>query len=338
MEHTNHKLAVSLVTIVAIGGLAAFVLTNSHEAHQGKRTAPLVPTVDVAAESPRAAKLAAARKAEREAAEARIEQRLAEADREGIAAAEQCLTGLRDLFRQARQGSRPFAEDALAFSSKWRLVADYLPFTPGNLHAEYLKEAFEQHLFSSHQLAQRLEAAITEFQRTQQDIENRALIDIGADLESLKLQTVPPPSQQQLQQRIHDVLEQSVRNVRDDLVADVVLAVVSGELAPQLVRTIAIRLGISSTVLGAGASASWATFGASAVVGLLVDWIITKIWDWWADPTGDLAAKIDRQVDQLRFELLDGPQGLKKTFVAAATTRSELRRKAIRFALKDWAE
>jgi hypothetical protein len=210
MEHTNHKLAVSLVTIVAIGGLAAFVLTNSHEAHQGKRTAPLVPTVDVAAESPRAAKLAAARKAEREAAEARIEQRLAEAEREGIAAAEQCLTRLRDLFRQARQGSRPFAEDALAFSSKWRLVADYLPFTPGNLHAEYLREAFEQHLFSSHQLGQRLEAAITEFQRTQQDIENRALIDIGADLESLKLQTVPPPSQQQLQQRIHDVLEQFV--------------------------------------------------------------------------------------------------------------------------------
>lgn len=286
----------------------------------------------------RAAELEAARKAECRAAEVRIEKRLTEAEHEAIAAAEQCLAPLRELFTQARQGTRQFAEDALSFSSKWRFVADRLPGMPGNLHAEYLRVAFEQHVVSSRKLGQQLEAVIAEFQRTQQDIENRVLIDIGADLESLKLQTSPPPSQEELRQRVQRMLEQSVRNVRNDLVADVVLVVVSGELAPQLLRTIAIRLGISSTVLGAGASASWATFGASAVVGLLVDWIITKIWDWWADPTGDLAAKIDRQVDQLRFELLDGPQGLKQTFVAAAMARSKLRQEAVRLALKDWAE
>lgn len=279
----------------------------------------------------------AARAAERKAALARIEKRLAQADEEAIAAVEQCLTSLRQLFSNARQGTRGFAKDALSFSSKWRLMVDYVPGTRGNRHATFMKEAFERHIFASEDLGRAIESAIAEFQRVQQDIENQALIDIGADLESLKLQPNAPPSKDALQKRVHSLLKDATRNVQGDLVSEVLVAM-SSDAAQQLVRLVAIRMGVSSAILGTGASTSWATFGLSIAASALVDWIVTEIWDWWADPTGELAAKIDGQVNQLRHELLDGPQGLKQTLSAAATARNKLRQKAVLEAFSDWAK
>lgn len=347
MKHTHNQLPAVLVTVVMAGGLVAVVNTSVQADRSGRQTSNQGAAAKIVAgatgtlqqavsQAKREAAPQAAKQAELDAALGRIEKRLAQADKEALAAVDRCLSSLRQLFSKARKGTRPFAEDALSLSSKWRLMADYLPGTRGDRHATYMKEAFERHIFSGTELGHQIESAIAEFQRVQQDIENRALVDIGVDLESLKLQTGRPPSQHTLQQRVLRLLEDAAGNVQGDL-ANEVLVAVSSDVAQQLVRLIATRLGVSSAILGTGASTSWATFGLSMAASLLIDWVVTEIWDWWADPTGELAAKIDRQVYQLRYELLDGPQGLKKTLSAAAAKRNELRQQAVVEAFVDWA-
>lgn len=335
MKHTNYKRTAWFLTFTLCGGLIAFTVTTAQAGRSGSYDGAAV-AADVV-KSAAATIKRASQQAKLEAVLARAKQRLAEADREAVAAAEKCLGPLQETFKQARKGTRPFAEAALSWSSKWRLMVDCLPGTRGDRHSTFMRESFERHVFSGQALSRQIEGAIAEFQRMQQDIENQVLIDLGADLESLKLQTGPPVSKEELQQRIQSLLQQAAQEAGKDTLYDV-LQFTASEIAAQIVLNVAARLGISTAIVGAGTSASWATFGASIAVGIVIDWIVTTIWDWWADPTGELAAKIDGQLKQLQSELIDGPQGLKKTLTAAAAKRNEVRQKVVIQALEDWTE
>ncbi len=46
-----------------------------------------------------------------------------------------CLVPLDELFAQGRKGTPGFAEDALGWSSKWRLMVDCVPYTRHDRHA-----------------------------------------------------------------------------------------------------------------------------------------------------------------------------------------------------------
>jgi hypothetical protein len=95
---------------------------------------------------------------------------------------------------------------------------------------------------------------------------------------------------------------------------------------------VAVRLGVSAGILGAGASTSWATFGAGLVVGLIVDQLVSWIWDWWADPRGSLATELNAKLDSLHALIVDGDAqtpGLRTALGEFARHRAELRRAAV---------
>jgi len=69
---------------------------------------------------------------------------------------------------------------------------------------------------------------------------------------------------------------------RADLQADVatqLLSIIAGEVLTQA----AVRTGVSAGIVGTGAAFGWATFGVGIVVGLILDQVITWVWDWCAD-------------------------------------------------------
>jgi hypothetical protein len=95
---------------------------------------------------------------------------------------------------------------------------------------------------------------------------------------------------------------------------------------------VAVRLGVSAGILGTGAASGWATLGIGVVVGLIVDQIVSWVWDWWADPRGNLAAELDKKLDEINRLIVDGSadvQGLRDRLKQFARERAAARRIAV---------
>src|SRR5580700_10914954 len=79
-------------------------------------------------------------------AEQIVTRDLSWAREQGMSGVKQDLAPIHELFSHGREGTRLFVDDALGWSSKWKLVTDFV--TRSQTHAEYLKAQFEQHIFS----------------------------------------------------------------------------------------------------------------------------------------------------------------------------------------------
>ncbi len=84
-------------------------------------------------------------------------------------------------------------------------------------------------------------------------------------------------------------------------------------------------------MVGTGAASGWVTLGVGAVVGLIVDQIVSWVWDWYADPEGSLSKELDSKIDQINKLIVDGSnevQGLRARLVNFAHDRAPLRSSA----------
>src|SRR5690242_12108762 len=77
----------------------------------------------------------------------RIERSLTWADQQSLAAVDRQMAAMVDFFTEARRGTRPFADSVFGWGSKWRFVADKVPFTRGDRHEIFLRQQFQRHLF-----------------------------------------------------------------------------------------------------------------------------------------------------------------------------------------------
>lgn len=266
----------------------------------------------------------------RAAAALRAERSLAWADAESQAALD--LAPLAEFFADVKSHTPQFADAVLGFGSKWRLAADKLPFTRGDRHAEFLHAAFREHLFAPADLSKAIEQIARRYADSLAAIENQMLLKLRQDLSDLPPAALPQfADQATLSAAYHDALERTLARVGADLKADVgqeLVSLIAGEVLTQA----AVRLGVSAGILGAGAGASWATLGAGLVVSLVVDQLVGWVWDWWADPRGNLAAELNAKLDQLHSLVVDGDgasPGLKAALGEFGRRRAELRRAAI---------
>jgi hypothetical protein len=77
-----------------------------------------------------------------------------------------------------------------------------------------------------------------------------------------------------------------------------------------------------------GAASGWVTLGIGAVVGLIVDQIVSWVWDWYADPKGSLSKELNGKIDQINKLIVDGSddvQGLRARLAKLAQDRAPLR-------------
>lgn len=229
-----------------------------------------------------------------------------QADQRAHDAVDESLGELNAFFEQANTNARPFAETAFSMGTKWRLMVDFVPFTKGNRHEEYLKAKFNEMVFSDEQLVKVVKDTVADYLRRLENIDNKMLVDIRADLPDIAegsiLQTL---DEQRLLETYREMIEKVRRLYASKSANDIGANAVSfaaGEITSQVLGQIAVRLGISSGILVSGAGSSLVTLGIGQVVAFIVDYIIAIIWDWYADPKGNLAADIVRGIDSIRNE------------------------------------
>ena len=268
----------------------------------------------------------------REVAAQRVAPTLEWADAETQRLLDLHLRAIAEYFDQARKGTEPFAKDALGYSSKWRLVIDYVPYTDGGRNERYIRDTFERHIFKSEDLAKVIEQTTAAYLTSIHSVENQMLVKMQADVADLSTVVLPAfENQATLHAAFVEAVESAASSSQVKLRADIateVAAVVAGEV----LTFVAIKLGVSGGILAAGAGSSWATAGIGLVVGVIVDQIVSWVWDWWADPKGDLAEKMSEQLDTIEGLILKGDAenpGLRDSLAQIQLERSRIRRVAV---------
>lgn len=262
----------------------------------------------------------------------RVEPTLAWSDAEALAAVERQTAHLRRFFNDARTRTPKFAESVLGWSSKWRFVADKVPYTRGDRHAEFLRKTFSEQLFSDAELTQAVEQVGRGYADSLTDVENQMLVRLRQDIVGLPIAELPEfQSADRLQSAYGAALQRVQAHVGASVNNDVTTLVMS-LVVQEVVTQVAVRLGVSAGVLSVGAGSSWATLGIGLVVGVIVDQLISWVWDAWTDPKGQLAADLNRKLTELETLIIEGDDklpGLRTRLTSFAQQRASLRRQAI---------
>ena len=261
-----------------------------------------------------------------------LEKHLRIAEQRTRSLAAEGYPAIETIFSKAFDNVPKYAESILGWSSKWKMVLDNLPGNDKDRHAKYLKEQFEQHIFRSQELELAVRQAVLERIVKVRDIENQMLVAIRADIEGLpELTLFDTIGAEAFENRFENVRAQASELVSEDLSSNIesqLVSLVAGEVMAQ----VAIRMGVSAGILSTGASSGWATLGVGLVAGVLIDQLVTRIWDWWSEPQEELSYQIAKQLSQVHDLICRGDAsgaGLDGRFADWTAHRNEIRRQAI---------
>ncbi len=286
--------------------------------------------------------------------------RIAEAEAEDDRAWRAHLSKV-DAFFQSRDGkARGFAEEVLSWKSKlkygdsklgiskklkatwWELqtiFGDGPTFGPGELaeyyldldpHQIYLAECFERHFFTPEDLVTLIEGCVAAYLAQAQEIENRLLVKLEADLRESGI-TAPDMRNNTSSFRQHygALIAQTLPSVvGGDLTMDFGTTIASmpveALLQPVVARamsTVAVELGFST----AAAGSTVVTLGAAVVVW----WVSSELIDFALkeagyDPQAEIAAKVREAMDKVRVSVGEAVGSeLKKMHDARCRVRRE---------------
>ena len=233
-----------------------------------------------------------------------------------------------DLLNRARNRVPAFSKSALSFGSKWRLALDYVPFTDGQKSPSFLKEAFQKEVLSSDDLENAISEVVQNYLKEVGAAESEMLVNIRADLDDFPSVTFTKwKNDTALKEKFEQAIAFAVETNGNDLQASVgsqLVSLIAGEVLAQ----VAVRMGVSAGIIGAGAASGWATFGVGVVAGVVIDQIVSHVWAFVNDPEKELTYQVQRQIDSLQSLLCNGDDqvtGLSQHFHRIGEERSRLR-------------
>jgi len=239
---------------------------------------------------------------------------------------------VRLFFDAAQQRTAGFAKTALSLSSKWAMLVDAAPFNDSGRQAAFLKTEFERQVFSPDDLTKAIEQAIVGFTADLASIENQMLVDIRADLNAQGIVSVVRSFDDELfRETFRKILARCKRDAAIDTAGDVAIfatSIVIERIVVKVLFSAARKTGTSAAVLGAGAATSWASLGTSMIAAIIIDQILSKIWDWAFDPVGKLQANLNDHLQKLCDSVCGGREdrtGLRSHFEHLAAERNHYR-------------
>jgi hypothetical protein len=257
---------------------------------------------------------------------------LSKAEQECERVIEEHVKALDGFFADSKKNTRGFAEEALGWGSKRRLVQDALPFTRSDRHKEFIKGKFEEHVFKPEQLEDAVKQVVKSYLAHVRSIESRMLVDLRTDASDFpSAYMLTQLDDKRLQEGYDAALAKAVEATGGKLREDIASGIVS-TIAGEVLTQVAIRLGVRAGILSAGAASGTFTLGIGLVVGLIVDQIVAFIWDWYSDPKGQLSGEIDKKLDEMNRLLVDGSsdvKGLRERLREFARERAGTRQKAV---------
>ena len=233
----------------------------------------------------------------------------------------------------AIKGCSAFSKQMFSFGSKWK----YLTYSKTE-YQQYLQRQFSKYVFSTSQLQNAITNSIKTCIRELDKIDNQLLISIRQDLsnhESLRIPSIK--SQHTFTKHVNDAAlgYREIANTELGLdVGGLVASEIATIIAFQIMRAVAIRMGVSSAILGAGAVGSTVTFGGALVAGLIVDFVVQSIIGIFWDAKGELTRTIQQAIREIDYDVRIGKKnspGLRPRFTAI----SDSSHKVLQNALKD---
>jgi hypothetical protein len=263
------------------------------------------------------------------------------AEKETERVVDEHLKALDGFFADAKKNTPAFAAEALSWGSKWRLIVDYVPYTRGGRHEEFMREKFEELIFTPATIEQAVDQIVKSYLQEVKSIEGTMLVRIKADVSDFPTEyPIATCDRKRLEEFYGAAIKQAIDAAKNDATVDVSLSVSSEVLSTivlGVLRQVAIELGVSAGILGAGAGSAVETFGIGLVVGVIVDAIVSWVWDWYADPKGELAAKLKTKLDDIHDLIVNGSKtvnGLRSRLREIARERTRVRETAVITVLK----
>lgn len=229
-------------------------------------------------------------------------------------------------FEEARAGVRPFAEDALGWTSKWKLIGEY--FGGGDGHKAYLEERFAEHLFTAAELEGLVQQVVAGYLSHLDQVDNLLLVRIEADLEGIPIgRFTAGIDHVAIEQALSTAIREALAAAEAD-VPSMIGREFTSFVAGEVLTVAGVQLATSAGIIGVGAASGTVTFGIGLIAGIIVDAIINAVMD----PAGELSDQLNDTL--LRLEALivsgDGEQpGLYQRLRDFASLRAEARRTAI---------
>jgi hypothetical protein len=244
------------------------------------------------------------------------------------------MASVHELFGQGRQGVREFVDDALGWNSKFKLVKDY--FSNGEEHSEFIEDQFSEHIFSDEQLEEAIEASVSSYVTYLDDVDSQLLIRLQMDLADVpKEQFAPSVDRDAIRQLLDNALSEA-KTAAESEFGPAVGREIASLVAGEVLTLVASELATSSGILSAAAASGTVTLGVGLVVGLVADSLVTWIYEKAYDPRGELAKRVNQQLDQLEQLIVVGSSeqpGLQKRLEDYSLRRSQAREAAIRAAI-----
>jgi hypothetical protein len=247
----------------------------------------------------------AARKAEQKAAWGKVQVHLTWARKARVNAAIKSVSELHRFFDQARKSSRPFAEEMFTLGSKWEYVS-----SSKLEYQQYLRRQFSHFIFSPKQLETAIESSVVHCIQEYNKINNQLLVKIRHDLANYKHLSISTiKSTQMFKEHIDKLANESTVTTKNELALDVggfVASEVAAVIAVRLLSSMATRMGISTAILGGGTLGAGASFGATIVAGLVLDYCVQSVIGWFWDAEGNLTTTIRMTLNEVEREIILG--------------------------------
>jgi len=275
----------------------------------------------------------------------KIGPRLLEAESAGRGDVDICLRDLGDFLEHRKRGVPKFSRQILSLSGKWQLVRGKLPFAAKDRHVRYLSEQFERNVFKPDELKSVLEAIVARYVKSLQSRENELLVHCRADISESDLAAVEAIPVAASNEKFSREFERLVHSVVSDVqvglgvdVAQTVATLAAADIAVVVVRQVgtaaATQFGVDAGILGAGAGASWATFGVSLVAAIVADAILDRLIKAAGyDPAEKVTTKVHGSLERLQSLIVDGDAETREKYdallnIAAGDPSPRLRKKA----------
>ena len=247
-------------------------------------------------------------------------------------AIEPSLVPLLDFFKKARSGIPKFAESARGWISTGKLAWDALPFTANTRHKEYLRNEFDLHVFRATDLQSTIERCLNRFEQAIVSAESEMLVRLNADSPDLPSYPKKQIDHVALNRECLAIISRSEKATQESVVKGVSQLIIA-EITQRVLTQVTASLARSLGLYGIGSMLAPETFGASIVAAILIDSLIGWIWNWFADPRGNLISELNRKIafiESVLTEGTDGKGGLKHEMNKYAKERRSIRDQAVR--------
>jgi hypothetical protein len=243
-----------------------------------------------------------------------IRDSTARANQTAASRAEQLAAFVR---KKKDEGLKGFSEDVTSYRSSWLAIKTKLPFTDSEEHRRFVVEAFDKRLFSPTQLRDTIAQIVGAFDKDLVEEQNKLAVSLRQEIQGGPVAAIGAPGAQQEMQKAVATATGSARSQATKAIGDMVVS----ETVAAIVSLVLTRLGVTLSIISAGASTSWWSLGAGLAIGLAVDAAVR----YFRDPAKDVSTDVGRSLDEFATH---GKDLLKQELERAVSERAQVWAKA----------